>query len=1184
MLRLYLLGPPRIELGEAPLHISRRKSLALLVYLAVTAKPHSRDELATLFYPDLDQSRARAYFRRDLGAINTRLSGEWLDTDRETVALNPHAGVWTDTAQFLQDLAASENRDHTDKSVLLVCLTQLTAAIDRYTNHFLAGFTLPDCPRFDEWQFFEAESLRQKLTGALDHIVADHLVLEEFAAAIPYARRWLDLDPLHELAHRQLMKLYALSGQQAAALRQYQVCEHLLRDELGVGPDEQTQALYETIKSRRLTAEAPDLAATQTASLQLIALPPFLADDELSGPPAPPFVGRERELGRLRDALESARSGSGQILFVVGEAGRGKSTLMNEFARRALDGDDHLVLASGFCNAITGVGDPYLPFREALGMLTGDVESQWAGGLLTAKHARRLWELMPIALPALVTHGPDLVGSLLPGHDLKERATAVGSNEAGWFTQIDRLTTAKPQSGLEQQQIFTQYATVIRAIAARRPLLLVIEDLHWVDLASSGLLFHLSREIGKSKILLVGTYRPEEITRIYSPSVLAADHAHHPLADVVRELKRQHGDIWVDLDEQAASESRAFVDAFLDTEPNHLGKAFRDAFYEQTRGHALFVVELLRTLQERGDLLQDAQGRWVEGQTIDWSDLPVKVEGAIEKRIDRLDKTLQRTLVVASILGEIFAAEVVARVEGLDERTVVHQLSGDLDKRHKLTSAHKFEWLVPGEQRLSIFRFRHHLFQQYLYNRLDEAERGYLHEAVGEALETLYENRTGEVAGQLAHHFQEAGLNAKAIKYWRQAGESAAAVSAHAEAADHYKRAIYLAEEVGLSDEERAALFIRLGGLLLVTKGDGAPEVGEAYQNAYDLSREAGQTPELFSALRGLAMFNKLSGETQTARALTKELLNLAEYLKEPLVISEASFAMGSLLFYAGEHGAAQAYLEQGIKSYNPEEHRSLTLHDDQDLGIANLSYSTLNLWLIGYPDKAALGCLELLDLAERLSHPYSLAMAHVWIGWTNILQGEGLKALEPAESAINIASEHGYALFEVVGTLLRCWALADLGRFEGVTGQMRQALDTMALALGTQLAPPMLSYLKADIHGKMGQIDEGLEMLTMAEAAIENTKQLFLGPEVHRLRGELRRRRGDPEADVEAEFQRAIELAKKQEARSLELRAAMSLVRLMQSQGRSEEAHQKLSSVYDWFSEGFETPDLQEARALLGE
>jgi predicted ATPase len=408
-----------------------------------------------------------------------------------------------------------------------------------------------------------------------------------------------------------------------------------------------------------------------------LALPLFLTTVPPQPGPAAPFVAREQELAQLAAALATARSGAGQILFVIGEAGRGKTTLVQEFARQTQSADAELLVVSGSCNAHTGSGDPYLPFREALTMLCGDVEARWAGGLISTEHARRLWEAMPLTLPALVEHAPDLIGTFVPSNGVRERAATFAERDAPCFNRLVTLTNAEASARVAQQPIAAQYTSVLSAIARERPLLLILEDLHWVDAASSGLLFHLGREAAHSRMLILGTYRPDEV------AVSRVEMA-HPLTEMLSELKRWHGDIWLDLGELAEADGRRFVEAYLDTQPNRLSPAFREALFNQTAGHALFTVELVREMQERGDMRQDADGQWIEGPATDWNVLPARVEGAIEKRIQRLEQELRSILTIASVEGETFTAEVVARVQQLNERGLVQRLSQELDKQHRL--------------------------------------------------------------------------------------------------------------------------------------------------------------------------------------------------------------------------------------------------------------------------------------------------------------------------------------------------------------------------------------------------------------------------------------------------------------------------------------------------------------------
>ncbi|HXV42395.1 MAG TPA: BTAD domain-containing putative transcriptional regulator, partial [Anaerolineae bacterium] len=791
-LKLLFLGSSQIERDGEAIELTSRKEMALLAYLATTgpSESHSRDALSTLLWPDYDQRRARTYLRQTLWLLNKALGEEWLEISREYVGLNPAADIWLDVAEFQRRLTATTTHGHPANEDCANCLASLTGAVELYRGDFLAGFTLSDAPHFDEWQFFQAESLRQALASALEHLVQRHSVQGDAGreAAIPYARRRLALDPLHEPAQRQLMQLYAWTGQQAAAVRQYQACVRLLEEELGTPPEQETTQLYEAIKAKRMPPPQESKVETFLSGSHPHAspVPPlFLSSSPQPSTPPAPFVARERELSALSAALESARVGRGQILFVIGGAGRGKTMLVQEFARRAQAADAELIMVSGHCNAHTGLGDPYLPFREALNMLTGELETRWAAGLITRQQAKRLWELMPVSLPALVEHAPDLIENFASAQALLNRAATFATGELPWFNQLTAFVSETDRVRLEQPRLFSQYTALLKAIAARQPLLFILEDLHWVDTSSSALLFHLSREVSDSRILIVGTYRPDEVALSWGDGL-------HPLTGVVSELKRQRGDIWLDLGNLAPMEGRQFVEAYLDTQPNRLGAAFREALFRQTEGHALFTVELLREMQARGDLRQDEDGNWMEGESINWNTLPAKVEGVIEKRMTHLEAALQTVLTVASVEGETFTAEVVARVQQLNERELVQQLSRELDKRQRLITAQGLEWM--GGQRLSLYRFRHYLFQHYLYYNLDQIERTYLHEAVGNVLETLYGGQTEQVAVQLAHHFEQAGLSQKAVNYPLQAGQRASQLSAHEEAIAHLTKGLALLE------------------------------------------------------------------------------------------------------------------------------------------------------------------------------------------------------------------------------------------------------------------------------------------------------------------------------------------------------------------------------------------------------
>ncbi|HUW09072.1 MAG TPA: hypothetical protein VM537_05045, partial [Anaerolineae bacterium] len=330
------------------------------------------------------------------------------------------------------------------------------------------------------------------------------------------------------------------------------------------------------------------------------------------------------------------------------------------------------------------------------------------------------------------------------------------------------------------------------------------------------LLFHLGRSLGGSRILVVGAYRPEDIAAGRPDAWAAAGQTErHPLELVLYEFQRQFGDITVTV---GAEEAQEFVEAYVDSEPNRLGAEFREMLYRQTRGHALFTAELMRGLQDRRDLIQDEQGQWIEGPALDWESLPPRVEGMIGQRIGRLPDAWQQMLRVASVQGEVFAAEVLARVGGVDERETVRRLSGELSRSHRLVSAESLDRL--GPQSLSRYRFRHFLFQKYLYSSLDQVQRARLHQATAQALEELHGDETEEIAVQLALHFQEAGLAGKAVGYLSQAGTRCVGQFANEEAIAHFNRGLALLESLPQTaerDQLEFGLQMQLGAPLIAT-------------------------------------------------------------------------------------------------------------------------------------------------------------------------------------------------------------------------------------------------------------------------------------------------------------------------------------------------------------------------------
>jgi tetratricopeptide (TPR) repeat protein len=493
--------------------------------------------------------------------------------------------------------------------------------------------------------------------------------------------------------------------------------------------------------------------------------------------------------------------------------------------------------------------------------------------------------------------------------------------------------------------------------------------------------------------------------------------------------------------------------------------------------------------------------------------------------------------------------------------------------------------MVVGSQRLSRYRFRHILFQRYLYHSLDEAERVYLHQAVGQVLEQLYEGQLEEVAVELARHFQMAGWVEEAIAYLQQAGDRAARLSAYQEAIAHYILALELLESLpdpGRYAQQELDLHLALGRAQIVIKGSAAPEVGRAFSRARELSQQLEDIPLLLKALGGLRTYYMQQGDVPQAHELAEQMLQLAQDLEDPPLIIGAHVAMGIALLYRGELAQAQTHFEQVITLYHPQQSADLISGAGQglDYGVVAQRLLAVIKWLQGYPEQALVLVRQALTLAEEIDHPFSIAGVLGINCEVHYYRGEIQAVKEWAEKLLTLATKHGFLLWKLAGTMYRGWALTEQGREKEGIEQIRQGLDAYYVT-GARTTKGYHTLLAA-AQLKIGQVTEGLAILEQVLSAAEQIGERYLDAELYRLKGELLRIGGADEGEVEQQFFKALEIARQQSARAWELRATVSLGRLWQSEGKREEARQMLAEIYGWFTEGFETVDLKEAKALL--
>jgi class 3 adenylate cyclase/tetratricopeptide (TPR) repeat protein len=945
----------------------------------------------------------------------------------------------------------------------------------------------------------------------------------------------------------------------------------------GLPPSEATAAPCERIRSAMPSAlEEPQIAPAPPAGTNL-RLPAFLTKvRERRESLRPAFVAREGELTRLHELLHQALKGEGRVAFVTGGAGRGKTALMAEFARRVQADHPDVLVVMGSCDAYSGVGDPYHPFRDCMAMLTGDVEGRYAAGTITGEHARRLWRVLPRVGQRLMDDGPELIGIFVPGRDLLARARAAAPGGMVWQDDLARLVSRSElvPTWLEQSHLFEQYANVVCGISSEAPVLLVLDDLQWADSGSVGLLFHLGRHIEDSRLLIVCAYRPDEVA-------LGRDDGPHPLDSVLSEFKRRFGDVWVDLIEADGREGPRFVSELLDTEPNRLGDDFRSAVANRTGGHPLFTIELLRDMQELGGLVKDDAGRWVEGLNLEWNVLPARVEGAIERRIGRLDAELRDLLSVASVEGEGFTAQVVARVQQAGERQVLRALSQQLDRRHHLVRE-QGEVRI-DHKRLSRYQFANALFHRYVHTSLGAGERRVLHGEVGEALEELYAGHTDLVPLQLARHFEQAGDARRAIGYYLQAGNQARAAYADHEAIAHIQRGLALVETLPPTherDRQELELQLALGVPVVHSEGHAANEVRAVYSRAHDLAEQVGSGPERMEALVGLRRFHFIRGDLPAALKIDEQLLALANGIEDRVHRSMAVALHGETLYWAGAFARSRDLVDGGLEQLRTYHDRSWAVPYGNDPWAFSYVLKSLSLWHLGYPEEA-LECEQNgLEIARELAHPFTTACSHFFATYHHLLRREAQPAQDLAEVVAHVSAERGFDMFSAWGAFFQGWALAGPDQLVLGLAQMERSFADWQ-ATGERLNKPVILAALGEAYGRLSRADEGLRCVDKGLELVHHTGEGCWEAELRRLHGELLAQQGK-DAAAEASFRQAIDVAQAQGARSWELRAATSLGRLWHTQGRRDEARELVLGIYSWFTEGFDTADLRDARELL--
>jgi predicted ATPase len=486
----------------------------------------------------------------------------------------------------------------------------------------------------------------------------------------------------------------------------------------------------------------------------------------------------------------------------------------------------------------------------------------------------------------------------------------------------------------------------------------------------------------------------------------------------------------------------------------------------------------------------------------------------------------------------------------------------------------------------ATYQFKHALIQEAAYASLLRSTRQYYHQRIAQVLTARFPDTVQTQPELVAYHYTEAGNYEEAIGYWQRAGERANDRSANSEARSHLTQGLDLLRTLPEGPahlQSELALQTTLGRVLTAANSYGDAEVVQVYTRARQLCHQIGDTPQLFSVLLGLSIYFVVRAELHTARELGEQLLSLAQRAQDPVRLVEAHYSLGVTCFWLGDFVLAREHLERGSASYDPAQHLEHLALYGQDGGPVCLCRLAFVLWSLGYPEQALSRAHEALEIAQGLSHPFSLAYVLTWVAILYVHCQTVQEAQQWVHTATTFSTEQGFPFWSTQGMVLQGWGLAEQGRVEEGIAQMQQGLSEIQ-AVGTIVLQAYYLGLLASTHGKVGQPEVGLALLEDALAKVNANDERWPEAELYRLRGELLLQKSFPKQaqEAEASFLQAFNVAQRQHAKSPALRAAMSLSRLWQQQGKQTQARELLSEVYDWFTEGFDTADLQDAKQLL--
>ncbi len=856
------------------------------------------------------------------------------------------------------------------------------------------------------------------------------------------------------------------------------------------------------------------------------------------------FVGRDREMETMAKAADSARAGHGQIVAAMAEAGAGKSRLFSEF--KARNASDWMVLET--FSVSHGKATAYLPLNTLLCSYF-KINDDDDGRTRREKVVGRLALLEP-SLESARLYLFVLLG-IVEGDD---------DNRRHWDESLDRLDEYLRQSqrkdpltqmdaGIRTQRTLDAIKRILLRESLNQPLMLIFEDLHWIDGETQAFLNLLADSIANSRILLLVNYRPE-YTHQWGSKIYFTQ---------------------LRLDPLGSDSANEMLSAVLGDSPELA--PLKRLIISRTLGNPFFMEEMVQNLIDEGVLVRNGAvhlTRRAEALRI-----PASVQAILASRIDRLPADEKDLLQTLAVIGDHFALTLASEVTGLNR----DELNRMLD--HLQLAEFIYEQPAAGDVE---YTFKHALTREVAYNSILTERRKLLHERTGTALETLHGETLDDHLGDLAHHFGRSANLQKAIEFLGRAAAQASQKSLYAETIEYVNRGLGLlgalpAGEVRARDE--LELQGMRGAALMAIKGFASDEVAQTYARARELAREVKDHEQEFAALQGLWAVRYTRGDETGAAAFAAELMELASRGKEAEALQYAHYTLGASLQQAGRLAEARDHLEKAV-AFGAHAARARRIPLGPEPSVLCLTTLSDVLFGLGYPDQGLRRSYEAMSAVARESDPFSSAMAMLFLAQAYCVHGEAKKGEELCRDLIDLCDRHGFPFWLAAANRVLCLTIVLQARWEEAIATINKTLTNTA---GDDDEPSQYNLLPllAGANARIGQLDAAFEVLARWQAVRTKHSLAPLDEQYYRVQGELLLKIGSV-TEAEVSLRQAVELSRLQGARPEQLRATIGLARLLRDTDRREEARIVLAEIYNWFTEGFDTPDMKNAKALLDE